>query len=112
YEPIVKEYVFTAPDVNGYPMKLDRFDEQYRSIAEESERNIQIYKDNLENPMPIYLSTPENDDGEYVFSWDRSYDLQGDDLTYSLEISEEPLFLTPYIQMKDLTSTSVRVDEG
>lgn len=103
YYPIAKKYVNQLPDLYHLPQNVSKFDYEYGVISGEPERNKQRYYDTQENPMPFFMGEPEVEGDKLLFTWDHSYDLQGDDLTYDIIIGYDPAFTKVYAQEKGLT---------
>jgi spore coat protein H len=110
YYPIVSKFVKSAPDLNYETLPISGYDQAYKDIINEPERNKELYFKNLENPMPIYLGDPELKGTHYQFDWDQSYDLQGDELKYDFQISQTIDFSQVYYEKKDLSEFSLNVD--
>jgi spore coat protein H len=110
YYPIANQYIHQSPDLQGVPFRIEKFDSVYKSLAKLPEQNKTNYYKSLENPMPIYLGDPELKNGSYEFTWDSSYDFQGEDLTYDFQISQKVDFSSVYIEEKDLNGTSIKID--
>jgi spore coat protein H len=109
YYPIVSEYINRSPDLDDLPFRLEKFEESFWNLKNIPEENKQTYYDNLENPMPVYLGTPEMVNENYLFQWDPSYDLQGDDLTYDFQVSQSPNFSEAYVNRQALSGTSIEI---
>lgn len=109
YYPIVSPFVKRQPDLYHLPYAIENFEKEYWAIPDEPQRNKQDFYRKLENPMPIYLNTPSIKGNMITFSWDHSYDLQGDDLTYDFAVSYDPSFKKIYYQAKGLRNTSVAI---
>lgn len=74
------------------------------------ESSYQQYVDTLERPMPVYMGA--NIDGPDVrFTWEASFDLQGDPITYDFVLSTTPTFEpgNTVTQGMNLTGTSFQV---
>jgi len=63
----------------------------------------------LEYPLPVFTDVNVTEVDEYVFTWDHSYDLQGDDLTYTLEVAKSPNFNEVIYRAENSTKTSEKV---
>lgn len=109
YYPIVNAYIKKSPDLDRLPFRIEDFDKSYNNLVNIPQQNKEIYYKNLENPMPIYLGESEMIDDDYQFTWDPSYDLQGDDITYDFQVSDSMNFKTVYIERKNLTSVSENI---
>lgn len=87
YLKVVRPMIFQQPDVQLLPDDLERFDEEYNSFAGIAQQNLKKYYLELEKPMPIFTGGPWYEGDLMTFTWDESYDLQGDDIYYDLTIS-------------------------
>lgn len=111
YYTNVSQYVKRQPDLYNLPQEVDKFDYEYSIIPGEPARNKVRYYEGQEFPMPFYMDEPKDEKGKLVFTWDHSYDLQGDDLTYDFAISYDPGFTKIYTQVKGLAGTNYAVDK-
>ncbi|EKN69243.1 spore coat protein [Neobacillus bataviensis LMG 21833] len=110
YYPIASSYIKTSPDLQGLPYKIEDLDKSFKNLINVPEQNKEFYYASLENPMPIYLGDLVQKDDSYEFTWDPSYDFQADDLTYDFQVSQSADFSSVYIEQKDLTNTTLKVE--
>lgn len=111
YYANVTHYVKRQPDLYNLPQEVDKFDYEYSIIPGEPARNKVRYYEGQEFPMPFYMDEPKDEKGKLVFTWDHSYDLQGDDLIYDFAISHDPGFTKIYTQAKGVAGTNYAVDK-
>lgn len=111
YYPIARSFVNRTPDLYHLPYEIKHFESEYWQIPNEPEINKKEFYEHLEFPMPIYSDSPKMKGDQLVFTWDHSYDLQGDDLTYDFAISYDPAFHKIYYQAKNLRNTEVAVNK-
>lgn len=105
YYPTVSQFVKKSPDKDFLDVEVDEYDDVYYGIVNESLINKETYYKNLEKPMPFFLDDYENEKNQHVFSWDPSYDIQGDDLFYTIQISTDPSFTHIVHEQKDMIET-------
>lgn len=105
YKPIVKPLIMQQPDVKLLPEDLDRFDQEYEWLAQVPQENFKKYKKNIEKPMPVFMGGPWIEGDQMTFTWDESYDLQGDEIYYDLSVSESPEFTSLVHQEEGLQET-------
>jgi hypothetical protein len=92
YKDIVVKYVFNLPDLKYLRDTPENVLIQINSFYECIEQNKQKYFNALENPMPVFLGNVSESSEKLVFSWEHSFDLQGDDISYLFEVSKYPDF--------------------
>lgn len=92
YQKVVKNYLFQMPDAMYSEFTSEAYDQMAQKLGEEIELNYRLYKLSLEQPMPFYCDVPVPKDGQLVFKWDPSYDLDGQDITYTFELARDHLF--------------------
>ncbi|WP_166786783.1 CotH kinase family protein [Jeotgalibacillus salarius] len=109
YYPIVNEAVRQNPDLSGLPIRVETFDDLYQDLVYAPDEKSSLFYENLGNPMPVYMADPEKIENHMLFSWGASYDLQGDDLTYSIEISKTIDFAETYYSKKNLEDTQIEI---
>lgn len=110
YYPIVRPIILQLPDVQLLPEDSHRFDEEYYSLVKVPNKNLQKYYANLNKPMPIFIGGPWFGEGQMTFTWWESYSLQGNEIYYDLQISENPDFSTLYFEKKGLQGTELTME--
>ncbi|WLR54465.1 CotH kinase family protein [Mesobacillus subterraneus] len=106
YRKIVEPFIQRQPDVNFLPMKAESFSKAFDALAAVPTREYQDYLDSLENPMPFFLNAANVSAGGITLTWEHSYDLQMDDLSYTVEISNNPDFQNPLVKKEQLRAAS------
>lgn len=109
YYPVVHRAVTNSPDSLNLPLPLEHYDSYYWDLVNVIERNKQSFYDSLESPMPIFLGEAVQESSGYRFTWDYSFDLQNDELTYDFEIANDPGFSQVVYSQADLNGNSVQV---
>lgn len=110
YYEIAYKYVSSYPDLNYLPSMVRNYSAEYARIADETEKNHQIYLNNIQKPLPVYLGEAVLNDGEIKFNWDRSYDFQGDSIIYDFQISTSPDFSNIIVEKKGLIDNEISVE--
>ncbi len=70
--------------------------------------NKAAYYQSLEEPMPVFMSEVIFENDASKFRWDPSFDLQGDEISYKVEISKTPQF-DRLVYQKVLPETELEV---
>ncbi|MED4532366.1 CotH kinase family protein [Metabacillus fastidiosus] len=91
YYPVVHNLALRKPDLSYLSIEASQFDESYNRLEMVTSRYKQEYFNSLEVPMPIFLHYERQKDQD-VFSWEASYDLQSDKLSYEFQLSNTPDF--------------------
>lgn len=91
YAGIVKEFLIRAPDKEYLKGSNIHFETDLQRIIATPEQSVQRYLEDLEKPKPFYMNDVENDGKHLTFSWQISYDLQGNDLYYDITVAKDPL---------------------
>lgn len=107
YYPIVKSFITSSPDLNYLPYSVDRFEEVYKKLPNITEMNKANYYETLEKPMPIFLNDSKLGKGSYLFEWDYSFDLQGDELFYDFQLSQDPSFSSQLRQKINIVESKI-----
>jgi spore coat protein H len=110
YYPIVKSFIKSSPDLNYLPYTVDRFETVYKRLPELTELNKVDYYQEIENPMPIFLNDSKLGNGSYLFEWDYSFDLQGDELSYDFQLSTDLSFSTFLSQKENMMESKTTVN--
>lgn len=108
YKPVIEAMVSAEPDVNNLPLPSGSISAPQRTAAWNAEvqrlsqvidANYTAFKSRLENPMPFFQAASQSG-GQLVLNWDRSVDLQGDAVTYTVQVATQA----------DFASTSLKVN--
>lgn len=67
------------------------------------------FKAAAKRPMPIFLGEPRREGANVRFSWDASFDLQGDALTYDLKVARDPGLQDVVAEKPGLAATSAEL---
>lgn len=110
YYDIIMSNITKLPDIKYLPVTIETYETKYEELPEVVERNRLYYYELQENPMPFLLYGPEQQENRFAFSWEKSLDLQGDDLFYNFEISRSKDFSSIEISFKDLKETKIELD--
>jgi len=111
YQQIVTPFLYRAPDINFLPGTLKKLEDEMREIPNTPDLGIKMFLEDLEKPKPFFLNDIELEDGKHILSWDLSFDLQGDDLTYEVAIATDPEFHRIVKEQKGLTTTEYKVED-
>ncbi|CAH1218037.1 hypothetical protein PAECIP111893_04350 [Paenibacillus plantiphilus] len=111
YKEIVKPFIQRQPDIEYLPGPVSAYEAELERIIGLTAVNEKRYLANLEKPMPIFLGEVKQAGRELTFNWDMSYDLQGDELSYSFQLAKEPSFLKPLASQKNLQTTSLTLKD-
>ena len=103
YKNVLKPYLYLMPDAEYEPLTSEQYDQIAASLPDEIEKNYQLYLESLETPMPFYIGVPSIDGDKLKFNWDVSYDLDAEDITYSVEVARDYLFQDVIYQNTTLT---------
>ena len=96
YKALVSPLIDSSPDKDGLPTistdKHKEWDEEYQRIATIVKSNQETFLTALETPMPFYLAAELLAANEMRLGWDTAVDLQGDSVTYTVQVSTTPDF--------------------
>lgn len=110
YKNVLKPYLYLMPDAEYEPLTSEQYDQIAASLPDEIEKNYQLYLESLETPMPFYIGVPTIDGDKLKFNWDVSYDLDAEDITYSVEVARDYLFQDVIYQNTTLTVPEAEMD--
>ncbi|MBP1154259.1 MULTISPECIES: CotH kinase family protein [unclassified Paenibacillus] len=110
YYPTIQPMVLRSPDVQLLPKDVQRFDEEYYSLADFTSNSLDKYYTHLEKPMPVFIGGPWLDKDRMTFTWGPSYDLQGDEIYYDVQIAQTPDFSTMVYENKGLQETELTME--
>ncbi|MDO5294278.1 MAG: CotH kinase family protein [bacterium] len=102
YSEVTKEYAYKGADITYAPLTKTQYDQVCNAIPNEVEKNYELYKESMENPMPFFIGTPAAENGKTKFVWENSYDFAAQDLHYSIEVADNLEFKDPVIKEENL----------
>ncbi len=90
YEPIIQNFVLNQKGLAQ--QELESVQNEFRLLPQSVELNKEVYYESLERPMPVFMGAPIKYGDYFVFTWEHSYDFQGDLIEYGIDISRTPEF--------------------
>lgn len=97
YKQLVAPLITRDPDLAHLPTisadKAKEWDDEYTRISGVVKKNRDVFFSALETPMPFYQGV-ELLNGQLRLGWDVAVDLQGDPVTYTVQVSTTPNFAT------------------
>lgn len=102
YTELLKPYVYSGRDLLYAPLTRAEYDTVVTGLNAEITDNYNRYIASLENPMPFYIGNPKADGESYSVEWDASFDFNGEDITYTFELSQDYNFNTAIVKQTDL----------
>jgi len=118
YYNLVVPFISRSPDIDHMPTIessgagiLAEYNQVYKGLASAVQKNYERFLKEQNSPMPFEIDPVRIESNDVVFSWEASFDLQGDTLTYDLQISDSPKFEPSRIKFeaKGLTTTGYSV---
>jgi len=107
YESYFKHVVTTMPDLRHIEDNLGVLLKEYSNLKTVPSKNRDIYYSNMNDPMPIWMAYYKIAPKKYEFRWDNSFDLQGDEIRYKIEIAKNPFMKNPVVVVDDLIVNTV-----
>lgn len=102
YSRVVKPYVYAMPDQLNARLTESEYDYVVSSLGDECEKHYQDYLETLNKPMPFFVGTPVIENGSLHMSWDAAYDLDAEDITYSVQLARDYGFEEVIFEENDL----------
>ncbi|WP_166462362.1 exopolysaccharide Pel transporter PelG [Psychrobacillus vulpis] len=102
YAEIVKPFLFREPDMKFLPELNTSFEENLQQIKDTPERAKQRFYEDIEKPKPFFTDDVIVTDTELLFTWQISFDIQQDDLFYTVTVARDPLFTEVLEVKKDI----------
>ena len=103
YAGVVKPYLYGGADSGNTVVSSAEYDMLVEALPSEVERNYQYYLESLEKPWPFFVGTPyENEEGGLSVEWDASYDMDGEEITYSAVLATDYNFQNVIAQEEGL----------
>jgi hypothetical protein len=97
YLPIIKPLLSSPPDfqnlaISGTIPAADEYFANYKNIYSAVEKNYKKFVDSIEYPMGFWIKTATLTGNKLNLEWSPSYDFQGDNISYDIQISTSPDF--------------------
>lgn len=89
YAAVTRDFLYRQPDEENAKLGENQFDLVVSSMDSEIEENYGYYLESLEKPLPFYVGTPYEMDGNITVTWDAAYDLDGEMITYSFMAAKD-----------------------
>ncbi len=89
YQAVVEKYLFQMPDVMYSSYSHKDYLAMAATFSEELDLNYELYQQSLKMPMPFYLDAPDNQEEKLFFRWDPAFCFDGQDVTYTFELSKD-----------------------
>lgn len=102
YANILRPLLYQGRDLTYMPVTQTEYTQVLNSLNDEITDNYNRYKASLEKPMPFYIGKPMPKNDGYTVEWDSSYDLNGEDVTYTFELSNNLNFTNPIVSLSGL----------
>jgi spore coat protein H len=117
YRAVILDDLLVAPDFERLGTiaefsadKVAELNAEIDRLPEVPQQSYEIFMATIERPMPVFIVEPEVKDGRIHFRWEESHDLQGDGLTYDLEVARSYHFRPEDIVHQELTLTRTSVE--
>lgn len=110
YKSIVLPYVQRLPDSEYWKLDLDTYNYVADSLCSEIATNYELYFDTLERPWPFYVGLPEKYGDGIKINWDISYDIDGEDITYTCILARDSGFTDVIAEESDIKVPEVYFD--
>lgn len=105
YEKVAPSVTLEMPDIGYLPGTIEDYHQEWASFPDLPRKQFEKFKASLELPMPFFVGEEIIEGDKLVLKWERSYDLQGDDLTYHVQVGKTPDFQNPIVDDKDVGMT-------
>lgn len=109
YYSATSKYIKSLPDIKYLPSKSEDYESEYKRLPLIVEENKNKFYKDLEIPMPIFLNDVEVKVNGHLFTWEESYDLQGDDLYYDFKVSTTGDFSNVVFSKERLRETGITI---
>lgn len=111
YKDIVKPFISKSPDKNYLPDVNTNYESDLERIINTPENAKKRYYADLQKPKPFYMGDVEQTDTKLKFSWDVSFDLQADDLYYTVTVAKDPNMKKIVASKKDIRENTFTMNK-
>lgn len=89
YSSIVKDYLYTSPDVKNAPLTPAEYDLVVEELPKMVDDYYRYYLETLETPQPFYIGDPIRTKDGISYNWMPGYDFENRDITYNVTVSRD-----------------------
>lgn len=107
-----QNYLSRMPDIQYLGGKVSNLDQELNEIVQTPKQALDRYYADLEKPKPFYMHQEvvlENN--KHIFSWEPSFDLQGETLYYNVVIAKDPALTDDVAKAEKIRETEIHVAE-
>ena len=107
YTPLVRPLISVSPDLQDLPvtgniLTITEYLDNYNNMYSAVQNNYSTFINSIQYPMGFWIKKAELTGNILTLDWSPSYDLQGDSITYDVQISTKPEF-TPSTIVENIT---------
>ena len=117
YKPIIEALVGAAPDMGNLPVtssvttpeqRMQAWNAEIQRLNAVIDDNYNAFLARLEKPMPFFQSASTSA-GKLTLGWEAAVDLQGDAVSYAVQVASQPDFAASSVKLNQtgVTTTSV-----
>jgi len=92
YYDNIEEQLKKPDELKYLVVTIEKFRSDFLALPTIIERNINLYKSLIQRPMPTNQFEVKNEEEGIVFHWTESYDIQGGEIKYIIQLSSEKDF--------------------
>lgn len=111
YRGLLKPHVYSGRDRLHAPLTRHEYDQAARRLNDEIADNYKRYLESWEKPMPFFMGTPVVKEDGIAVKWEASYDFDGEDVTYTFELSDSYDFKNPIVSYEDIPIPMVNFEK-
>ena len=110
YAETIQEYVYDMPDAMFQRVSSSNYHRLVDAIPAEITANYEAYQTSMTEPWPFHIRMPEVGNGTLTLAWEPSYVYPDGELTYSVELSQDPNFADHLVDVESQAETDYPVD--
>ena len=111
YAELLQPLIYRGRDLIYAPITKTQYTEVVNNLNAEIANNYERYKVSLTKPMPFYIGVPVAKGDGYTVEWENAYDFDGEDVTYTFELSQDMNFKENIVTKTDLVIPTVSFDK-
>ena len=111
YAKLLKPLIYSGRDLTYARLTPAQYDRVVNSINAEIADNYARYEESLKKPMPFYIGVPKKKDDGYTVQWEGSFDFNGEDITYTFELSRNYRFTSTLVKETGLSIPTIKLNK-
>lgn len=110
YGSIPQQHLAHNPDAQYLAMHFSNYELELQKIIDSPAQSLERYYADLQDPKPFFQNkTVILENNEHVFSWQQAFDLQSEEIYYTVSVAKDPAMTKIIAQAEKIRATEIRI---